>query len=136
MPRTILIALTVTVLALLEFFSFSFLVGKARSQYGVQAPAVSGHPVFERYFRVHMNTLEQLMLFLPLLWIAGVYKLVAWYWLALIGALFLVGRLIYLRSYVADPARRSAGFGIGFLAVLALFIIDLVGIVVLWVHSP
>lgn len=136
MPRTILITLTVTVLALLEFFSFSFLVGKARGQYGVHAPAVSGHPVFERYFRVHMNTLEQLMLFLPLLWIAGFYKLVAWYWLALIGAMFLVGRVIYLRSYVADPARRSAGFGIGALSVLALFLIDIVGIVWFWTQSP
>ena len=135
MPKTTLVSVTITVLALIEFFAFGILVGKAREQYGVKAPAVSGHPIFERYFRVHMNTLEQLMVFLPLLWIAAAYGIVAWYWLALIGALFLIGRLIYLRSYVADPAKRSAGFSIGALPVMALFVIDIIGVILLWVHS-
>jgi glutathione S-transferase len=135
MPKTTLVAITITLLAVLEFFLFSFPVGKARGQYGIKAPAVTGHPVFERYHRVHMNTLEQLMVFLPLLWIAGGLKLVAWYWLALLGALFLVGRLVYLRSYVADPEKRSAGFAMGGLAVLALFLIDIIGVILLWVHQ-
>jgi glutathione S-transferase len=135
-PKTILVSVTITVLALIEFFSFCMLVGSARGRYDVKAPAVSGHPIFERYFRVQMNTLEQLMLFLPLLWIAGAYAIVAYYWLALIGALFLIGRIIYLRSYVADPAKRSAGFGIGALPVMALMVIDLVGVIMLWIHSP
>jgi glutathione S-transferase len=135
MPMSILVTLTITVLAVLEFFIFGLLVGSARERYGVKAPAVSGHEIFERYFRVHMNTLEQLMVFLPLLWIAGLYKIVAYYWLALIGALFLIGRLVYLRGYVADPAKRGPGFGIGALPTMALFVIDVVGIILMWLRS-
>jgi glutathione S-transferase len=136
MPKTILVTITVTVLAVIQFFFFMSLVGKARETYGVKAPAVSGHPVFERYFRVQMNTMEQLIMFLPLLWIAGGYKIVAWYWMALIGALFLIGRLVYQRSYVADPAKRGAGFGIGALALISLMVIDIVGVCLMWAHSP
>jgi uncharacterized MAPEG superfamily protein len=135
MPKTTLVTLTITVLAVLEFFIFGMLVGSARERYGVKAPAVSGHEIFDRYFRVQMNTLEQLTIFLPLLWIAGLYKIVAYYWLALIGALFLIGRAIYLRAYVADPAKRGPGFGIGALSLLALFVIDAVGITLMWLHS-
>jgi len=59
----------VIALALLEFAVFGMLVGWARGKYGVAAPAVSGHPVFERYFRVHQNTLEQLVAFVPAMWL-------------------------------------------------------------------
>jgi uncharacterized MAPEG superfamily protein len=135
MPKTTLVALTITLLAIFQLLTFSMLVGRARGRYGVKAPAVTGHEIFERYFRVHMNTIEQLMIFLPLLWIASAYAFVAYYWLALIGALFLIGRFLYLRGYVADPATRSAGFGIGFLPMAALIVIDLVGIILLWVRS-
>jgi hypothetical protein len=63
----------VTVLALLQYILFAILVGKARGQYGVAAPAVAGHPVFERYFRVQMNTLELVVLFIPALYLAARY---------------------------------------------------------------
>ena len=63
----------VTLCALLEYFVFAWLVGKARVQYGVKAPATSGHEVFERYFRVQQNTLELLIVFVPGLWIAAQY---------------------------------------------------------------
>ena len=55
----------VVVLALVQYFAFGILVGMARGKYGVDAPAISGDPVFERYYRVHQNTLEQLIMFLP-----------------------------------------------------------------------
>ncbi|MCC7461964.1 MAG: MAPEG family protein [Gammaproteobacteria bacterium] len=115
----------VTLLAVLQFMSFGFLVGSARMKHGVKAPATTGNEVFERYFRVHMNTLETLAAFLPSLWIA------AHYWpapiMAGIGAVYLAGRQIYLASYVRDPAKRSAGYGLSFLPTAVLALAGLIG---------
>lgn len=98
----------VAVLAVLQYFFFGVRVGLARGRYGVKAPAVSGHETFEREFRVHMNTLEQLVAFLPALFIAGMY------WpdavIAGIGTVYLLGRFVYWRQYVANPASRGPGF--------------------------
>ena len=98
----------VLALALLEFALFAFAVGRARVRYNVPAPAMSGHPVFERYFRVQMNTLEQLVIFTPALFMFA-YLLNA-YLAALLGALFIVGRALYFYGYVQDPKRRHIGF--------------------------
>jgi glutathione S-transferase len=114
----------VTVIALLQFFWFGWQVGVARGKYNIAAPAVSGNEMFERVFRVHMNTLEQLVVFLPSLWIFASF--VSPLWAAVLGAIFIVGRAVYARSYVKDPKRRSAGFAITALPMLAL----LVGILV------
>jgi glutathione S-transferase len=98
----------VAVLAILQFFLFGVLVGRARKQYGVRAPATAGHELFERAFRVQMNTLEQLVAFLPALLIAALY------WpnaiIASIGVVYVVGRFIYRQQYVADPTKRALGF--------------------------
>lgn len=98
----------VTALALLQYLLFSIRVGQARQKYGVMAPAVTGHELFERAYRVQMNTLEVLVLFLPALWLA------AQHWspplVAALGAVYLVGRGVYARSYVQDPASRGLGF--------------------------
>lgn len=98
----------VAVLAILQFFLFGILVGRARRRHGVAAPAMSGHELFERAFRVHGNTLEQLVGFLPALLMASVY------WpdgvVAGIGAVYLAGRFLYRYLYLADPARRRPGF--------------------------
>lgn len=115
----------VSVLALLQFFFFGTLVSRARTRYGVAAPAVSGHEIFERYFRVQMNTLELLVMFLPALWLASRY--VAPIWPVLLGVLYLLGRLLYLRGYVADPRRRGPGFGLSMLPILVLLLIAVVG---------
>jgi uncharacterized membrane protein YecN with MAPEG domain len=115
----------VTVLALLQFLYFAILVGRARERLGVKAPATTGNEVFERYLRVQMNTLELLVLFLPALWLAVAH--VAPLWLALLGALYLIGRFIYLRAYVTDPSKRSFGFGLSAAPILALLVIDLIG---------
>jgi glutathione S-transferase len=133
MPENILVAITVTILALLQFVVFGVLVGRARGLYGVHAPAVTGHDVFERYFRVQMNTLEQLVLLLPALWIAAVYAFLAYYWLALIGALYLIGRTLYQRGYVADPKKRSLGYALSAMPVLVLIVIDLIGVIIRWI---
>jgi hypothetical protein len=116
----------VTVLALIEYCAFGVLVGRARGMYDVKAPAVSGHEVFERYFRVHYNTLELLIVFVPALWIAAAYWNPAW--MAGIGAIYLVGRIVYLQGYVRDPKARSIGFGLSFLPIGTLVLFALAGI--------
>jgi len=111
--------------ALLEFIVFGVLVARARIQHQVKAPAVTGHPVFERYFRVHYNTLEQLVAFVPGAWLFGTY--VSPSWAAGLGVLYLVGRILYLRAYVADPAKRGMGFGLSMLPTMVLVIGGLAG---------
>jgi glutathione S-transferase len=115
----------ITLLALLQFIYFGVLVGRARDRFGVKAPAVAGNEIFERYFRVQMNTLEQLVVFLPALWLATAY--VAAYWVALLGVVYLIGRFLYLRAYVAEPSKRSIGFTLTGVPILVLLLIDLIG---------
>ena len=114
------IVAVVILLALLEFVVFGMLVGRARGRYGVNAPAVSGHEIFDRYFRVHYNTMEQLVAFLPALWLFATYVDATWAgWL---GLVFVVGRLAYLLGYVADPRKREIGFGLSALPLLILLL--------------
>jgi glutathione S-transferase len=117
----------VTVLALLQFIYFGVLVGRARERFGVKAPAISGHEMFERYFRVQMNTLELLVVFLPALWLATAF--VAARWAAVLGAVYLIGRFVYLRAYVTEPSKRSIGFALTSVPILVLLAIDLIGAV-------
>ncbi len=104
----------VTLAALLVYFWTSIQVGGARVKHKIVAPAVTGHPEFERAYRVQMNTLEWLPLFLPSLW------LFAYYWsgpiAAAIGVVWIVGRLLYAITYVKDPTKRGPGFGLQALA--------------------
>ncbi|PMR71647.1 MAPEG family protein [Halomonas heilongjiangensis] len=115
----------VAVLAVLQFFLFGILVGRARAKYGIKAPATSGNEHFERAFRVHMNTLEQLIGFLPALLIAGLY------WpntiIAGIGVVYLVGRFLYRQLYIADPAKRGPGFLLTVIPTFTLLAAALVG---------
>ena len=110
----------IAVLAVAQFIFFGTLVGRARGRYGVKAPAVSGHEMFERAYRVQMNTLELLVAFLPALYIAAKYWPQAY--VATAGAVYLAGRLIYWRSYTAAPASRAFGFALSMLPILALLI--------------
>jgi glutathione S-transferase len=110
----------VTVLALAQFFWLATQVARARARYGIAAPAVSGNEIFERHFRVQMNTLEQLVLFLPSLWIFANY--ISPLWAAALGVVFIIGRAIYATSYVRDPRSRSLGFGLTAFPILAMMI--------------
>ena len=110
----------ITALALLQFLYFGIQVGRARGRYNVPAPAISGNEHFERHFRVQMNTLEQLVMFLPALWMFGSY--VSWLWACGLGAVFIVGRGIYALSYVRDPKSRSLGFAMTALPTLAMLV--------------
>ena len=117
----------VTALAVLQFVVFGFRVGRARGRYGVKAPAITGNEIFERYFRVQQNTLEQLIVFLPGLYLFGHYlnPLVA----AGLGAVYLIGREIYALTYVKDPAKRGPGYGLTFLPTVILVLGGLFGAV-------
>jgi len=110
----------VIVLSLVQYFVFALLVGKARGTYEVHAPAISGHPVFERYYRVHQNTLEMLVMFIPSIVLFS--YLVRPDIAAGIGAIYLIGRVIYLRAYVSDPGTRGLGFMVSMLPVLVLLL--------------
>lgn len=110
----------VTVLALLEFLIFGFGVGKARAKYGVPAPAMTGHDMFDRHFRVQMNTLEQLIMFLPALWIFA--RFISPLWAAGFGIVFVIGRAIYAVSYVRDPKSRGLGFALTALPTLIMMV--------------
>ena len=115
----------VAIAALLQYFVFSYIVGWARGKYGVAAPAVTGHPVFERHYRVQMNTLELLVMLLPALWLAGQF----WSPTAAVvgGLVYLVGRGVYALSYVRNPASRTAGFALSIGPTMTLLIGAVVG---------
>ena len=127
-----LMSAAVTVLTVLLGLYTMMLVGRMRSKHGVNAPAVSGPPEFERAFRVQMNTLEQVVLFLPVLWLATVYPVVSGYLAPGLGFLWLVGRVLYSSGYMADAAKRSRGFLIAGIALLGLLVLSIVGIVHAW----
>jgi glutathione S-transferase len=97
----------VTLLALLEYSILGVMVIRARQTYGVEAPATTGNPDFERYFRVHENTLESLIVFLPALWIFSIT--VHYHIGVLLGLLFLIARIIYARGYLSAASKRSTG---------------------------
>jgi glutathione S-transferase len=117
----------VTALALLQFIVFAFRVGKARGTYSIKAPATTGNEVFERYFRVQQNTLEQLVMLLPGLYLFSHYGNPLW--AAALGLVYLVGREIYAATYVKDPAKRSLGYGLTALPILILIAGGLIGAV-------
>jgi glutathione S-transferase len=115
----------VTVAALLLYFYMGLRVGGARAKHKVPAPAITGAPEFERTFRVQMNTLEWLPIFLPVLWIAAAY------WdariVAAVGVVWIVGRVMYMEGYIKAADQRSMGFMIQALAALALMIASVAG---------
>jgi glutathione S-transferase len=131
MPATLLSAI-VTILAILFYFYTGLHVGRMRGKHNIKAPATSGHPEFDRAYRVQMNTLEHFVIFVPLLWLATTYFR-TWGWLpAVFGLVWIVGRILYLTGYMADPEKRGTGFGIAALALLGLLILAIVGIVQDW----
>lgn len=110
----------VTLLALLTYFWMGMNVGRARHRSGVAAPAVTGDPTLERWFRAHYNTLEWLPIFLVSMWLFAIYwnQLVA----AALGVVWIIGRILYATAYVSDPDKRGPGFMIQALATLVLLL--------------
>ena len=115
----------VTFIALLQYTLMAFKVGQMRVKHEVRAPATTGDPEFERMFRVHQNTMENLVVFLPALWMYGYFQNPLWG--AGIGMLFVIGRFLYQRAYLEDPTSRSRGFLLGLLSFSILLVGALIG---------
>jgi glutathione S-transferase len=116
----------VTAVAIAQYIWFGVLVGQARGRYGVHAPAVTGHETFERYYRVQMNTLELLVPMVPAMYLAARY----WspVWVAAAGAVYVLGRFIYLRTYVSDPKTRTLGYSLSAFPLLGLLLAVVAGV--------
>ena len=131
MNNATLISAIVTVLIVLTYFYMSISVGQMRGKHGIKAPAMTGHPEMERAVRVHYNTMEQMPIILPLLWLATVYfhfDMLPWL-PALFGLVWIIGRFIYRGAYMADPDKRGTGFLIAGLATVGLLLLGIIGIV-------
>jgi glutathione S-transferase len=110
----------VTCVAILFYFYASIRVGKARQTFGVKAPATTGNSDFERVFRVHMNTLEWMPIFLPSLWLFAVY--ISDPIAAALGLVWIAGRILYMTGYSQAAEKRSVGFGVQWLAATMLWL--------------
>jgi glutathione S-transferase len=119
-------ALTTLVAVLLYVMTLAN-VAFARAKYKIVAPAVSGNPDFERIFRVQMNTLEQLVAFLPALWLFALYVSPAWS--SVIGTVWIVGRVFYAVAYAQAADKRGPGSVTGFAALVVLWVGALWGVV-------
>ncbi len=116
-----------TALALMQFRYFGFQVGRMRAKHSVSAPETRGDPEFMRMFRIHQNTMEQLVVFVPSMWIFAHY----WdpRWAAAVGLIYIASRFVYYLSYLKDPKDRGRGFGIGFVAITVLLVGSIAGAV-------
>ena len=109
----------VTCLSIALYFFTSLRVSKARAAFGIKPPAISGDPGFERVFRVQMNTLEWMPIFLPSIWLFAIY--ISDPIAALIGLVWIVGRILYMTGYSQAPEKRRRGFGIQATAAVVLW---------------
>jgi glutathione S-transferase len=123
----------ITVLAILFYFYTGYGVSVAREKYGVRAPAISGNPDFERVFRVQANTLEWMPIFLPALWLFAYYVSDAG--AAVLGLIWIGGRIFYMMSYSEAANKRGPGFGIQATACGVLLVGALIGIISSIVHG-
>ncbi|MBE9164641.1 MULTISPECIES: MAPEG family protein [Microcoleaceae] len=117
----------ITISALILYFILTLNVGRARFKYKVSPPQMTGNPDFERVVRVQQNTLEQMILFLPSLWIFS--QFISPIWAAGIGAVWIIGRILFAWGYYQAAEKRAAGFGISTLATLTLLGGSLIGII-------
>ena len=117
----------VTLLLVSQYLYFMAMTGKARDELGIKAPATTGDEVFERILRVQLNTLEQLMVTLPALWLCANYFSTSF--AGIMGLVFFAGRVLYRKAYIADPTTRGTGMMTGFLANIFLLVTAAMGIV-------
>lgn len=122
----------VTILSLILFYILSVNVGIARAKYKVPVPQITGDENFERVFRVQQNTLEQLIMFLPALWIFSIFvNAIA---ANILGGIWIVGRILYAWGYYAEAGKRGLGFAINSLTAIILLIGSLIGIGKMWLN--
>jgi glutathione S-transferase len=109
----------ITLLTVLLMFALTFNVGRARGKYQVHAPAVSGHELFERAYRIQLNTIENVLMFLPALWLYAIY--IGDKGAGNSGVIWLIARVWYAISYQKNPAKRGLGFVISILVIAGLW---------------
>jgi glutathione S-transferase len=117
-------ALVILLTVLLQLGTM-YAVGRARAKYRIDAPAISGHPAFERAYRVQMNTLESTLMFLPTLWLAVHDGCVLWG--GGVGLAWIVGRVWYALAYLQDAGKRGPGYMLGMAGWAALLVMSLIG---------
>jgi len=128
-----LLSSVVVVLAVI-FIAYTFVnVGMARGKTRIDAPAVTGHPTLERAYRVQMNTVEQAIMFFPLLLLATRYFHSLPWLPAAFGLIWVIGRFLYLRGYMQEPGKRSTGFLITLVGTVGLLVLSIIGIVQTWI---
>jgi uncharacterized MAPEG superfamily protein len=115
----------VTLLALGLYIGIYMMAGRARRRFAVRAPAVTGPAEFERALRVQQNTVEQLILFLPALWLFAYY--VSEGWGGLLGLVWIGARAYYAMCYYRDPETRGPGFIVAMVTSLLLWLGALIG---------
>ena len=116
----------IAMLALLQCIYFSMRVGDARAKFGVDAPATTGNADFERINRVHYNTIEQLVIFMPALFTFSTY--VSPLWAQVLGVAFIIGRFVYSKGYTNDAKKRAPGMIITFLSNVVLVVGTIIGV--------
>jgi glutathione S-transferase len=117
----------VTLLAVILYFWMGFRVGRARAKFRIKAPATTGNPDFERVFRVQMNTLEWMPIFLPAIWLAAVY--VNDVFAAAVGLVWIAGRVLYMQGYTQAAEKREPGFFVQAIGAGVLWATALVGVI-------
>ena len=122
----------VTLLVVLLMFATAVNVGRARHLYGIKAPAVTGHEMFERAYRIQMNTLESAAAMLPALWLYAAF--IGDLGAGIAGTIWLLARIWYALAYQSDPSKRGGGFGLAFLAFAGLWLGALWGVVRVMLH--
>jgi glutathione S-transferase len=119
---------TITLLAVMLYLFMGARVGILRGRHGIKAPATSGHSEFDRAYRVHLNTAEQYVAFLPLLWLATL-TFHSIYWLpAAFGVAFLVARVIYMALYMRNPETRTIAAFLTMFSLLGLIVLSMIGL--------
>lgn len=116
----------VVLLTIILQFGTVYAVGRARGKYDIKAPATSGHPAFERAYRVQMNTLENVAMFLPSLWLAVHYGYVLWAGVA--GLVWVLGRVWYALAYLQDPKKRGSGYLVSMIGWAVLVVMAVLGL--------
>ena len=133
-PVVIHVPVLVVLLNVLLLMGVAIVTGRARARHGIKAPATSGHPVFERAYRIQMNTLEYSVVFLPTLWLAATWGNPVW--AGILGLVWLAGRVWYAFAYLRDPASRGKPFGLSMVALLLLVVLAIWGVVRLFMLQP
>jgi glutathione S-transferase len=123
----------VILLALIFYFWLGWRVGEARGKYGIKAPATTGNPDFERVYRIHMNTLEWLPIFLSAAWLAAIY--VSDVAAAVLGLVWIGGRFVFMRGYTEAAEKRGPGFGVQAIATGLLWAMALFGVLKTILHG-